>query len=49
VVERQPGLGDPDGRISPFELTWKVAWIAVRLIVVIHLGQQGVLFFYQKF
>jgi hypothetical protein len=49
VVERQLELSDPEGRMPALELAWRVAWIAARLIIVIHLGQQGVLFFYQKF
>lgn len=30
-------------------LAARVAWIAVRLIAVFYLGQQGVMFFYQGF
>ena len=30
-------------------LVLRVAWIAIRLILVLYFGQQGALFFYQNF
>jgi hypothetical protein len=54
VVDPRPGPAptaaappDPD-RFDP-ALALRVCWIAVRLIAVFYLGQQGVLFFYQGF
>lgn len=36
-------------RIPAVEFAIKTAWIAVRLVLVYYLGQQGTLFFYQVF
>jgi hypothetical protein len=40
---------DSDERISVAEYAVRTAWIAVRLVLVYYLGQQGSLFFYQVF
>jgi hypothetical protein len=35
--------------IPPVEFAVRSFWIAVRLVLVYYLGQQGILFFYQVF
>jgi hypothetical protein len=30
-------------------LAWKAAWVAAAVLLVLYLGQQGALFFYQGF
>jgi len=42
------GPTGPD-TIPPFEFAARAAWVALRLLLVICLGEQGVLFFYQGF
>ncbi len=38
-----------DRMVSPADFTLRVVWVAVRLVMVYYLGQQGSLFFYQVF
>ncbi len=45
LVNEAPSRGPREG----LGLALRVGWIAVRLIAVFYLGQQGVLFFYQGF
>jgi len=49
--EQEPGLEvDPAfAPIPPVQFALRAAWIALRLLLVICLGEQGVQFFYQGF
>jgi hypothetical protein len=38
-----------DDHVPLAEFWMRIGWMAVRLIFVIYLGQQGALFFYQRF
>ncbi len=46
LPELTPGV---EMRISPTRFILRTLWVAIRLILVFYLGQQGVLFFYQIF
>ncbi len=49
-MDQQPVVtADPDAPMGATELAFRVAWIAVRVVAVLYLGQQGALFFYQAF
>jgi hypothetical protein len=49
-VDQQPVVTtDPDAPMTATELALRVTWIAVRIVAVLYLGQQGALFFYQAF
>ncbi len=45
--------GDPGAAAAPpgevLRLVARAAWIAVRLILILCLGERGILFFYQNF
>jgi hypothetical protein len=38
-----------DDHVPLGELTLRVLWMTIQLIMVFYLGQQGALFFYQRF
>jgi hypothetical protein len=48
VVVDEPLSAEPSDR-PDWGLALRVVWIAVRLIAVFYLGQQGAMFFYQGF
>ena len=45
----QEGKEEAGGPNETLRLVARAAWIAVRLILILCLGERGVLFFYQNF
>jgi hypothetical protein len=49
-VEHTDAMSAPEeAQIPATRFALRTAWVAVRLILVYYLGQQGLLFFYQTF
>ena len=48
-MDRVDGALVAEDRVPLGELSLRIGWMTVRLILVMYLGQQGALFFYQQF
>jgi hypothetical protein len=48
-VDISDTMNEADKPIGLSEFTLRTAWMAIRLVLVYYLGQQGSLFFYQVF